>query len=103
MMPTPHTNLFSGCDDEIRHLLTMRADVCHYCAILDMHAPCIVSHQAWNNDANMSRYCCSADLKVFNQNVLSISDEAFLVLVLINAGARWMAEVKRKFGKVSNQ
>ena len=96
-------NLFSGCDDEIQHLLTMRADVCHYCAILDMYAPCIVSYQAWNNDANMSRHCGAADLKSFNQHVLSISDEAFLVLVLINAGARWMAEVKRELGKVRNQ
>jgi hypothetical protein len=68
-----------------------------------MYAPCIVSYQAWNNDANMSRHCGAADLKSFNQNVLSISDEAFLVLVLINAGARWMAEVKRACGKVSNQ
>jgi hypothetical protein len=63
-MPTPHMNLFSGCNDEIQHLLTMRADVCHYCAILDMYAPCIVSYQAWNNDANMSRHCGAADLKV---------------------------------------
>ena len=79
----------------------MRADICHYCAILDMYAPCIVSYRTWNDDANMNRYCCTTDLKLFNAHVLSVSDEAFLLLVLINGGARWMAEIKREFGKVS--
>ena len=98
---TPHISLFSGCKAEIAHLLTMRADICHYCAILDMYAPCIVSYRTWNDDANMNRYCCTTDLKLFNAHVLSVSDEAFLLLVLINGGARWMAEIKREFGKVS--
>ncbi len=31
--------------------------------------------------------------KLFNANVLSVSDEAFLLLVLINGGARWMSEI----------
>ena len=98
---TPHMNLFSGCDAEIKHLLEMRAEFCFYCAILDTYAPCIVSARAWNNDANMTRNCCTTDQKLFNTLVLSVSDEAFLLLVLINAGARWMAELKRKWGKVS--
>ena len=79
----------------------MRADVCHYCAILDMFAPCIVSYRTWNDDANMNCYCCTTDLKLFNAHMLSVSDEAILLLVLINGGARWMAEIKREFGKVS--
>ena len=79
----------------------MRADICHYCAILDMYAPCIVSYCTWNDDANMNHYCCTTDLKLFNAHVLSVSDEAFLLLVRINGGARWMAEIKREFGKVS--
>lgn len=97
---TPHLNLFSGCDAEIAHLLEMRADVCHYCAILDMYAPCVVSNRSWNNDANMHRNCCTSDAKLFNNFVLSVSDEAFMLLVLINAGARWMAELKREWAKV---
>ena len=64
-----------------------------------MYAPCIVSYRTWNDDANMNRYCCTTDLKLFNAHVLSVSDEAFLLLVLINGGARWMAEIKREFGK----
>ena len=97
---TPHMSLFSGCRTEIENLLTMRADVCHYCAVLDMYASCIVSHRTWNDDANMNRYCCTTDPKLFNAHVLSVSDEAFLLLVLINGGARWMSEIKREHGKV---
>jgi hypothetical protein len=97
---TPNMSLFSGCQMEIENLLTMRANVCHYCAILDMYAPCIVSYWAWNHDANMNHYLCTTDPKLFNANVLSVSDEAFLLLVLINGGARWMSEIKREHGKV---
>jgi hypothetical protein len=78
----------------------MRANVCHYCAILDMYAPCIVLYQTWKDDANMNHYCCTTDPKLFNTNVLSVSDEAFLLLVLINGGARWMSEIKPEHGKV---
>ena len=48
----------------------------------------------------MNHYCCTTDPKLFNANVLSVSDEAFLLLVLINGGARWMSEIKREHGKV---
>jgi hypothetical protein len=91
---TPNMSLFSGCQMEIENLLTMRANVCRYCAILGMYAPCIVSYQTWNHDANMNHYCRTTDPKLFNANVLSVSDEAFLLLVLINGGARWMSEIK---------
>jgi hypothetical protein len=97
---TPHMSLYSGCKSEIEHLLRMRADVCHYCAILDMYASCIVSFRTWNDDTKMNRFCCTTDAKLFNAHVLSVSDEAFLLLVLINSGARWMAEIKRESGKV---
>jgi hypothetical protein len=33
--------------------------VCHYCAILDMYEPCMVSYWTWNDDANMNRYSCT--------------------------------------------
>jgi hypothetical protein len=41
----------------------------------------------------MNHYCCTTDPKLFNANVLLVSDEAFLLLVLINGGARWMSEI----------
>ena len=75
-------SLSSGCQIEIKNLPTMRANVCHYCAILGMYAPCIVSYQTWNHDANMNHYCCTTDPKLFNANMLSVSNEAFLLLVL---------------------
>ena len=53
--------------------------ICHCCAILDMYAPCRVSYQTWNDDANMNPYCCTTDQKLFNANVLLVSDEAFLL------------------------
>jgi hypothetical protein len=56
---TPNMSLFSGCQMEIEKLLTMRENVCHYCAILDMYSPCIVSYWTWNHDANMNHYCCT--------------------------------------------
>jgi hypothetical protein len=64
-----------------------------------MYAPYIVAYQTWNDDANMNCYCCATDPKLFNAYVLSVSDEAFLLLALINGGARWMSEIytrKRK-------
>ena len=76
---TPNMSLFSGCQSKIENLLTMRANVCHFCAILDMYAPCIVSYQSWNDDANMNCYCCTTDPKLFNAHVLSVSDEAFAI------------------------
>ena len=97
----PNHNLHSGCEDEHKYMLEMRSNVCHYCAILDMYAPCIVSFRLWNNDANMNKYCCTTDSKLFGKHVLSISDEAFLLLVLLNSAARWMAEIKRDRAMVS--
>ena len=91
-------SLFSVCQIKIENLLTMRANVCHYFAILDMYAPCIVSYRTWNDDANMNCYRCTTDPKLFNANVLSVSDKAFLLLVLINGGTRWMSEVKQEIG-----
>jgi hypothetical protein len=32
----------------------------------------------------MNHYCCTTDPKLLNANVLSVSDEAFLLLVFIN-------------------
>ncbi len=76
----------------------MRANVCQYCAILNMYAPCIVSYQTWSDDANMNRYCCTNDPKLFNADVFLVSDEAFLLLVLIDGGARRMSESKQEIG-----
>jgi hypothetical protein len=72
----------------------------HYVQLLDTYAPCIVSTKVWNNDRLMSQYCGSDQL-AFHEHILTISDEAFLLLVLINYAARWKAELNIEHKKVS--
>jgi hypothetical protein len=52
------------------------------------------------NNANMNCYSCTTDLKLFNTHVLSVSNEVFLLLVLISGGARWMSKIMQENGKV---
>ena len=91
----------NGSDKDIARLLQMRDNCAFYCAILDLYAPPVVSVRGWNNDTNMATYCASNDYRVFGRHVLSISDEAFILLVLVNASARWMADVHSKQQMVS--
>jgi hypothetical protein len=48
----------------------------------------------------MMRYC-RGNAALFNEFVLSISDEAFLLLVLLNYTATWMSEMTNEQAKVS--
>jgi hypothetical protein len=63
------------------------------------YAPCVVKSNIWNRDANMTQYC-GDNLHNFQTYVLSISDEAFLLLMLINYSATWMAEIEDEQRKV---
>jgi hypothetical protein len=97
-----HT-LYSGCEEETAYLLEMRKNICHYAQIIDAYAPCIITSARWNNDVYMEAYCTTTDRRVWNKKILSISDEAFILLCLINYGKRWFAEVlkaKKKVRKV---
>lgn len=78
----------------------MRKNICFYAQILDQFAPCLVLAKNWNNDMKMNLYCCTTDQKLWQQHVLSVSDEAFLVLVLLNYSKRWYAEISRDMQKV---
>ena len=62
-------------------MLEMRKNMVHYVQLIDLYAPCVVSKRAWNNEANMAAYCGSSN-RLFERFVLSISDEAFLLVVL---------------------
>ncbi len=86
-----HT-LYSGCKDETSYLLKMRDNICYYAQIIDTYAPCIVGSSKWNNTINMENHCATTDRKVWSKKILSISDEAFILLCLINYGKRWFAE-----------
>ena len=85
--------LYSGCEDETSYLLKMRDNICYYAQIIDTYAPCIVGSSKWNNTINMENHCATTDRKVWSKKILSISDEAFILLCLINYGKRWFAEL----------
>jgi hypothetical protein len=80
-------------------MLEMRTNMVHYVQLIDLYAPCVVSKRAWNNEANMAAYCGSSH-RLFERFVLSISDEAFLLVVLDNYSARWQAEYANDIKKV---
>ena len=87
-------------DDETKTLLEMRKNICFFAQILDEFAPCIVLAKNWNNDMIQNLYCCTTNQKLWAQHVLSVSDKAFLVLVLLNYSRRWFAEKSREIQKV---
>ena len=76
-------------------LLKMRANCAFYCEILDYYAPAVVGNAKWNNDTNVEMFCTTYNTKAFAKHVLTVSNEAFIILVLINAAPRWMAEIIR--------
>jgi hypothetical protein len=71
----------------------------HYVHLIDTYAPCVVSTRAWNNESNMRDYCRTDDV-VFECHVLSISDEAFLLVVLLNYASRWHVEYANEIKEV---
>jgi hypothetical protein len=81
----------------------MRKNICHYAQILDTYAPCIVNNTRWNDDVNMEAHCTTSDRKLWNKKILTISDEAFILLCLINYGKRWFQECIKEKKKVSKQ
>ena len=73
-------------------MLQMRQNQVHYISLIDVFAPCIVTSSVWNDNALMAK-CCGDNEQNFQEHVLTISDETFLFLVLLNYAARWSAEV----------
>ena len=81
------------------YMLDMRCNLVHYVHLIDIYAPCIVGHSNWNDKANMTRYCGDS-ASLFNDFVFSISDEAFVLLVLFNYTETWMSEFELEQAKV---
>jgi hypothetical protein len=69
-------------------MLEMRKNMVHCVQLIYLYAPCVVSKRASNNEANMAAYCGSSN-RFFERFVLSISDKAFLLVVLDNYSACW--------------
>jgi hypothetical protein len=81
-----------GSTADTEYMLMMRQNTVHYVHLIDIFAPCIVSSEAWNNTSRMKNYCGDS-MQLFQNHVLSVSDEAFLLLILINYTATWKAEI----------
>ncbi|KAI2497521.1 hypothetical protein MHU86_16975 [Fragilaria crotonensis] len=94
----PNFKRNSGSDDDIQTLLAMRSNIVNYVHIIDINAPCVVKSSIWNRDTIMTQYC-GDNAANFQEYILSISDEAFLLLVLINYSATWMAEIEEEHRK----
>ena len=97
----PHFKLNNGKDADMEYMLDMRCNLVHYVHLIDIYAPCIVGHSNWNDMANMTRYCRDS-ASLFNDFVFSISDEAFVLLVLLNYTETWMSELALEQSKVRN-
>ena len=83
-------------------MLQMRQNQVHYISLMDVFAPCIVSSSVlWNNDALMAEYC-GDNQDNLQEYILTISDEAFMLLVLVNYAARWAAELQMENTMVSH-
>lgn len=93
----------NGGPKDLQRLLQMRQNCAFYCEILDHYAPAVVGLQTWNNDSTMHSYCTTNDQKMFAKHVLSVSDEAFIILVLVNSSPRWMAEIIRAENQVCHR
>jgi len=91
---------FRGTPAELNFLLSMRHNMEHYARFLDRYAPCVVSNRVWNDKAKMQD-ACSGSSELFSQ-MLTVSDETFLLLVISNYSARWFAELQRESHKVCN-
>ena len=74
-------------------MLALRNNLVQYVHLIDIYGPCIVGASNWNKTDNMERYCGN-NASLFNDRVLSLSDEAFLLVVLINYTAEWMWKIE---------
>jgi hypothetical protein len=98
----PHFKINKGTNADMEYILDMRSNLVHYVHLIDIYAPCIVGHSQWNDKANMMRYCGNS-ASLFNDFVFSISDEAFVLLVLLNYTETWMFELELEQSKVRKQ
>ncbi len=97
----PHFKINNGSDADMKYLLEMRNNLVHYVHFIDIYAPCIVGHSHWNDRSNMLQYCGKGGA-LFNEFVLSISGEAFLLLVLYDYSATRISKLQFEQAKVSH-
>jgi hypothetical protein len=69
----------SGSDEDSKHLMELRKNIVHYIRFIDTFAPCLVGNSKWNNTMQDQQ-----DGPSSLNDLLSASDETFLVLVILN-------------------
>jgi hypothetical protein len=94
----PNFETSHSTDMDNNKLMRTRQNL-HYVHSVHIYAPCIVSSRVWNDKSNMMRNCTDSEL-LFRENVFTISDKAFMLLVLINYTATWMQEIQDEHHKV---
>ena len=81
--------------EAFEYLMGLRNNNAHYLQFIDTFAPCVVGKFIWNNDANMERVCSAVHQQEFD-TLFSVSDEAFILLLIDNYAERWNAEMALK-------
>ena len=89
----------TGSDTDSNFLLLLRTNLVHYVQIIYEFAPCVVSLRKWKQSVQMERLSNGCGF-AFNE-ILSVSGEAFIVLVLIDYSERWAAEIDKQKKQVS--
>ena len=78
----------------------LRTGSIDYADFIDTYAPCIVGDALWNDRGGNVVNACVQRNKDFN-DLVSVSDEAFLVAAFINYHSKWTAEYENAEKKVS--
>ena len=95
----PNFRINTGSDADMNYMLALRNNLVQYVHLIDIYGPCVVGAGCWNNADNMERYCGN-NASLFNERILSLSDEAFLLVVLINYTAEWMWKIEMETAEV---
>jgi hypothetical protein len=90
-------------DDQHRweFLTQLRSNMVQYVPFLHRFAPCVISKKKWKRLSGMETLGDGRSYDAFD-DILSVSDEAFIVLVLLNYSERWLAEGQRQHTQVRN-
>lgn len=85
---------------DMEQVLKLRRNATFYINFLDLFANCLVPVQTWKQFRIEFGISGSPDLFT---NIFTISDEAFLLVVLLSYESKWKSEmcVKNKHAKVS--
>lgn len=86
------TNLIQSFPNNFCYLLELRQNIVDYVDFIHIFAPCVVSCAKWKDHQSFDRLQ-TGNAMAFNE-LLTPSDEAFILLVFINYAERWYAELQ---------